>query len=730
MVFYIFLSVFSVLCGLGMLRICRVDLDPRFSICIAPLATLSLWSLLLEFGLMLGYPVRHLWMIFYVLSVCLAGVGLWFAFSIRKEVNVKEFFLVILLPVALMFPYFWHGILQYAGSPTYDGWSYAAVGLYFWSFPPGTDGGLTPLYQYGEWFKITRFVAHALLGFLSPITGQCGDTQAISGVFLAWGLFVYSSGAKCFINTRCIDKTQQCIYVTLVVFSPWITNLLHANNYDNLLFIAYPLGLASLSQILDPERRGSCFVIAIFVVAGLVTYPEFAPLLLLCSVIFFAQRIINSWRVVAGWMKWTVITLALCCLLLLPLTKKILTHFFHQFLMVGMISGPKGGSGVFPHLLDSSHFLPNVWGLYWENFQVNRSLFSAFLQLMAILLTALSAIGIYDRVRQRDWAVVIVALLLWAGAVVMIFGQEYDYGAYKMLNLGWWAACYLAVAGAFFLARRYNTYYMKAILCCLTGAVLTITAIQIWAFDASIDPKSIDFYKQVRSVKNIIGNSGVAVYLNKELATRWAAYFLRDVPIRLENCAHHLGPYVAAKPRVDQTRYLLTDMNNYRMLNEKGLEWSGGPYRLWNLEAAGGVSVLSNSNGLEKHGEKDFMWLGGSGSLIEYWSQDSGTLALNASYSDGPSLPETAKRRILFSSDQGFEKVFEFSGTVSQTIEMPVGKGHNKLRIRPLDTPTVKVLPNGDFRPLLVGVSCVSLEFIPRELTPDLLNQDATRNGK
>ena len=52
--------------------------------------------------------------------------------------------LVILVPVFVLLPYFFHGFGHYLGSPHPDAWSYTVYGAYLWEHPRGTHGGLAP----------------------------------------------------------------------------------------------------------------------------------------------------------------------------------------------------------------------------------------------------------------------------------------------------------------------------------------------------------------------------------------------------------------------------------------------------------------------------------------------------------------------------------------------------------------------------------------------------------
>ena len=191
MIAYLLLCTISILTGQGILRLTRVGVETPVSIFLAPLVTLSFWAILLGLGISIGFTVKDLRLFVWPLTILLAAVGLWGAdFRFFKQ-DWPMVLIVLVAPVLLMAPYFWNGITTYLGSPAYDGWSYMAYGQYLLDYPRGTEGGLSPLAQYAAHLNSTRFIASALLGFFAVLSGSNADTQMVSGLFLAWTLFVF-----------------------------------------------------------------------------------------------------------------------------------------------------------------------------------------------------------------------------------------------------------------------------------------------------------------------------------------------------------------------------------------------------------------------------------------------------------------------------------------------------------------------------------------------------------
>ena len=65
------------------------------------------------------------------------------------------------------------------------------------------------------------------------------------------------------------------------------------------------------------------------------------------------------------------------------------------------------------------------------------------------------------------------------------------------------------------------------------------------------------------------------------------------------------------------------------------------------------------------------------------------------------------------SNSSGYWKVIAISEYPTVTLTFPARQGLNVLCLKPLDKPTVAEQPNGDLRPLLIGVSGAELSLLP-----------------
>src|SRR6185437_12859661 len=113
--------------------------------------------------------------------------------------------LCFLLPIALMFNYFWFSLANYPGSTVADGWSYIAVGQYLWEYSRGTEENIAPLFQYATAFNSERFITSAMLALLSPLSVN-HDTQVMTNVYIAWIFFIFSCSCAFFALTQHMGK--------------------------------------------------------------------------------------------------------------------------------------------------------------------------------------------------------------------------------------------------------------------------------------------------------------------------------------------------------------------------------------------------------------------------------------------------------------------------------------------------------------------------------------------
>ncbi|MGC8603953.1 MAG: hypothetical protein ACP5VS_09720, partial [Desulfomonilaceae bacterium] len=681
--------------GMGLLKLSRVKLDATSSIYLAPILTLSMWSLLIGYGVLWGYTVAELWRWGYLVTLMLAVYGLFSQFGCFKKLDISAIFLLALLPVILMFPYFLYGVFTYMGSPSWDGWHHVAQGQSLWTYPREAEGGLAPLYQYAAHVSHNRFVAQSLLGFLSPLTGQPGDTKSASGLFLALCFFVFASSILFFASSRRLGRPLSLVYASATVLSAWMLNLLKANNYDNVMAISCLPAIAGIQAYLSHDDFGQPVLLALLAAAQLYIYPEMTPLVLGFTVVFVFQKIYAD---KLGLKKWGLFLCAATIMFLvfsLPTLTFSFKFFIQQFRTASVtLESSRPGQNMFSYLLAYQNWIANMWGLFVP-LDFGFGIESITLNMVGLLFSALAVIGMFNRVRQGDWTITFFVLTIWFGALFMILKENYDYGAYKILNMGWWASSFTVFAGVSILKSRWRSAILQGAAAILLVFFLTNTGLLISRFNNIISPKSVVYYEQVHDIKKIVMDKPVLVYIDDVYTNQWSVYFLRDLnilvnPYRGYMAQKHVIPFMdrAHKPPVEQIAYVLTDSRVVAQISPKEPVWRAGKLILLDVAPFRNdyaVYSVSDPEGMgAKVGEGHPVWIGGQETCIDVWAGKNGQVELVATLEPGPGTDENQARRVLFSTDNGFQKKVEFSGVCNAKLVIPVRCGSNQILIKTL----------------------------------------------
>jgi hypothetical protein len=123
------------------------------------------------------------------------------------------------------------------------------------------------------------------------------------------------------------------------------------------------------------------------------------------------------------------------------------------------------------------------------------------------------------------------------------------------------------------------------------------------------------------------------------------------------------------------------------------------------------VVGVSNQNGLEVVNNKPFFWIGQGPTCLSVRSTRAGTAILVLTARPGPSVSNTMERHLLVNMVNGYSATLTINEYPNVQIPIPVQRGLNDACLVPLDKPTELELPNGDRRPLLLGVSDVRAQF-------------------
>ena len=116
------------------------------------------------------------------------------------------------------------------------------------------------------------------------------------------------------------------------------------------------------------------------------------------------------------------------------------------------------------------------------------------------------------------------------------------------------------------------------------------------------------------------------------------------------------------------------------------------------------IERIDNPNGVETVEGKQFLWIGGGPTVFHVRAERAGEMWLTGRVVLGPSVTGLPVRHLRVSNDDGFSRTMAIVGG-DQVFRVPVPAGTSRILITPLDPPHLARQPNGDARPLIVGIS-------------------------
>jgi hypothetical protein len=117
------------------------------------------------------------------------------------------------------------------------------------------------------------------------------------------------------------------------------------------------------------------------------------------------------------------------------------------------------------------------------------------------------------------------------------------------------------------------------------------------------------------------------------------------------------------------------------------------------------LTGVRNANGLERVDGRPFFWLGRGTTTLTLEAASAGRVTLAADIRPGASNPEALERHLRVSAALGAYDLAIPDSQRNLSFTIGVAAGANDVELRSLDRVTVPIFPNGDTRPLLLGVS-------------------------
>jgi hypothetical protein len=210
-------------------------------------------------------------------------------------------------------------------------------------------------------------------------------------------------------------------------------------------------------------------------------------------------------------------------------------------------------------------------------------------------------------------------------------------------------------------------------------------------------------------------------YLNS-----WLGYFARKSRVHLLEPDYfrpdqlaELGPRVTWDPAgsPDLPVVLTRKQGAFARVEpgEMDLEWEGAWFQLWRARSPHWALpvVLTNANGLESLDGAPFFWVGGKPTALELVAGAPGRVTLRGTFTPGPGIPGVADRSLRLSTSAGYTRELHTTGGAF-ALTLPVPAGRSTISLQSLDE-ALGPTPNGDSRPLLLGVRGLDLAFSPAE---------------
>jgi hypothetical protein len=721
LVCYLIPCATAALTGLGLLRLLRLDKGLLINSLLAPVVTLVFWTLSVDIavaaGLTVGQAAPWVW-------GASALLGIYALRRPRPSLRaVAPLLLCLALPAVVMAGPFSEGLTQYTGTIVRDGWHYIARARFLWDHPlHGSDE--SPLCYHVSGSRVGpdyRYTSSALIAFLSPLVRR-GDSLAAISVFQAWSLFSVACAAYLFWVAHGQNPWAAAAATALAVLGGWTADAVWAMNCDNLLAVIYIPAIGAIVTLLEP-RNPRWWVLLGVVAAGVpYTYPEGGALLVVGTGLLILPR---TWQARADWRDWLLggsiagLAAVLAFVPLATLTTVIANARGNLISARLFQPGQRCGEGYFPGLLRREFQPAALWALGGET---QTKAHSAVLNYWGVALSALLLVGLGILARRRRWGPLAVCLFCLTGAAIMLFRERYDYGAYKFLLLGWWCLTGVVVLGAVGVIGRVPTWLGKRAAAAGLGAAACLLTNPFVPnhFYAGLTPfeshPADEFRKPLRELAR--ANPGPVVISAGDLvANLLAVYYLRDMPTHIGApvAAYSLFPPIVESRPLTGVSYCLTDHGSQGLLDPavpRQLVWSAGPYELWKYDRTGRqplVIGIRNMNGVFSYLGQSF-WLATDETSLEILCDDPGVLQFKAIFIPGPWLPGLTACRVLVTTDAGCQNQIAMTAGPGEFL-IPVHPGVNRVALRSLDPPTPTVLPNGDPRPLLLGVVGIRLSL-------------------
>jgi len=271
------------------------------------------------------------------------------------------------------------------------------------------------------------------------------------------------------------------------------------------------------------------------------------------------------------------------------------------------------------------------------------------------------------------------------GTALMLLGQEYDYGAFKLLASGWYVLALLMVVGARSLAARRPSF--QGAITALTLAYFVVIGIQVWQFAGDVTVKNMGYFRTIEKLTDGDPRAKIAVQLTDSLTLEWALYYLRDRPLVVAGLNH---PYLyplddfydgQLRGGLAQAAYLLSDTRYDGCFGHAVRE--SGPYLLYSLPSGirTVLTYIRGPRGAPEQRASATLVAGDPDTRISIVSVSEGVAKLSAELAVEADRSSPNRLRLLIRTDIEEKKVaVDQDGPIEVDVQVPAGRSEIRLR--------------------------------------------------
>ena len=491
----------------------------------------------------------------------------------RPKANLRCWCTIRLATAVVMLPWLSHGISTYPGSIFWDGWWYLAVGETIKDnslsalMPPDSS----PMYELGFSSLPVRFITAALIAMFQGVIPPGGDTQATIGFLLFFYVFVLACSIGALGLVLFPDGPAARLgYIVAGTISGFVITMLHANNFDQLFAMAVLPLTAAIAFRLEWADRKAAVVLGAVCAALVLIYPELSPATVGIPALILMWRLWDE-RPDVGPVAITVAFGALVFVVLLAACAPFLFRLFqHEFDVVLVPAGvARPGEGYFPAFYKLRCTFGSFAMLYAPFVQCGTTFLAKLTEAVGGLVCIATIVGILIA-RGRFIAIALCAIIPFLAACVMLLFSKYEYGAYKLLAVGFPFCMALLV----FAVASLRTQWLQLATAAATATYAIVVGLRIAELDAAARDKSVEIWK----VQGIPANSVVALKIKDDLSFQWATYYLRQY--RLKPIVGHLIYLQNPRAKVanEPPTYLVTDQAEDNCYGEP--IWQSSAYKV------------------------------------------------------------------------------------------------------------------------------------------------------